>query len=161
MSNKNKNGSKDTAAEKAKQHTNHEGDQQKKVATPNGPGTIDDLSDNDDSKSAMHKDGTLTGAPVPTAATTTGALRRKFEPIGFEEALACKDINEGGKIQRIIALFKGGKTNKEIVELGYDNTTVSIQVTKYKKLHPDLYPPKVKEEKVKDKEVAATSEATA
>lgn len=58
-------------------------------------------------------------------------------------------IKSPGKIAQILELFKAGKTNKEIVEAGFHGTTVAIQVSKYKKAHPDLYPvvPKVKKEK--------------
>jgi hypothetical protein len=43
-------------------------------------------------------------------------------------------VKEGpGKIEQIIALHKAGKTNAEIVEKGFNKTTVSIQVSKYKK----------------------------
>lgn len=38
-----------------------------------------------------------------------------------------------GKIEQIIALHKQGKSNAEIVEAGFNKTTVSIQVSKYKK----------------------------
>jgi hypothetical protein len=38
-----------------------------------------------------------------------------------------------GKIEQIIALHKKGKSNAEIVEQGFNKTTVSIQVAKYKK----------------------------
>lgn len=38
-----------------------------------------------------------------------------------------------GKIEQIIALHKKGKTNVEIVEAGFNKTTVSIQVAKYKR----------------------------
>ena len=47
-----------------------------------------------------------------------------------------------GKIAQILELFKSGKTNKEIQELGFHPTTISIQISKYKKANPDLYPPK-------------------
>lgn len=58
-----------------------------------------------------------------------------------------------GKIAQILEHFKAGKTNKEIAQLfvkdenGNDTTetfhptTISIQVSKYKLAHPDLYPP--------------------
>lgn len=38
-----------------------------------------------------------------------------------------------GKIDQIIAFHEAGKTNAEIVDLGFNKTTVSIQVSKYKK----------------------------
>lgn len=38
-----------------------------------------------------------------------------------------------GKIEQIIALHKKGKSNAEIVEAGFNKTTVSIQVAAYKK----------------------------
>lgn len=38
-----------------------------------------------------------------------------------------------GKIKQILDLHKAGKTNKEIVEMGFNKTTVSIQVARYKK----------------------------
>ena len=43
-------------------------------------------------------------------------------------------VKEGvGKIEQIIAFHKKGKTNAEIVEAGFNKTTVAIQVAKYKK----------------------------
>jgi len=40
---------------------------------------------------------------------------------------------ENGLIQQIIALHVKGKTNQQIVDAGFNKTTVSIQVAKYKK----------------------------
>lgn len=60
---------------------------------------------------------------------------------------ATKSANKGGKglIEQIIALHKKGKTNVEIAEAGFNKTTVSIQVAKYKrdpkaweKAHPSV-----------------------
>lgn len=49
-------------------------------------------------------------------------------------ATAVKKEKEGpGKIEQILALHKAGKSNAEIVEKGFNKTTVSIQVAKYKK----------------------------
>lgn len=39
----------------------------------------------------------------------------------------------GNKIQQIIALHKAGKSNKEIIEAGYNKSTVARQVSEYKK----------------------------
>jgi len=41
-----------------------------------------------------------------------------------------------GKIEQIIALHKKGKSNQEIVDAGFNKTTVAIQVAKYKKANP-------------------------
>lgn len=47
---------------------------------------------------------------------------------------AVAKVKEGpGKIEQIIALHKAGKENAAIVEKGFNKTTVSIQVSKYKK----------------------------
>lgn len=40
---------------------------------------------------------------------------------------------ENGLIAQIIALHVKGKTNQQIVDAGFNKTTVSIQVAKYKK----------------------------
>ena len=61
---------------------------------------------------------------------------------GEGDAAPAAEVKAPGKIAQIIELFKAGKTNKEIQELGFHPTTISIQVSKYKKAHPDLYPPK-------------------
>lgn len=41
-----------------------------------------------------------------------------------------------GKIEQILALHKEGKTLAEIVEAGFNKTTASIQIAKYKKANP-------------------------
>lgn len=95
-----------------------------------------------------------------------------------------------GKIAQILAHFKAGKTNKEIsalpvldengqpVVLSTDEkgdatfeyfhpTTISIQVNKYKKSNPDIYPPQppaptkkeIAEKKKAEKAAAASLEA--
>lgn len=51
---------------------------------------------------------------------------------------AAKKEDKGpGKIEQILALHKAGKTNAEIVEKGFNKTTVSIQVSKFKKAKAD------------------------
>lgn len=77
-----------------------------------------------------------------------------------------------GKIAQILEHFKAGKTNKEISELfvldaegkptteTFHPTTISIQVSKYKLAHPDLYPPKAPAlTKAQKKELAAKEKA--
>jgi len=45
-----------------------------------------------------------------------------------------KDPAEGsGKVAQIIALHKEGKSNREIIEMGYNKSTVNRQVSEYKK----------------------------
>lgn len=44
-----------------------------------------------------------------------------------------KEFGEGTIIGQIIALHKGGKTNKEIIALGFNKSTVGRQVSEYKK----------------------------
>lgn len=41
---------------------------------------------------------------------------------------------EGSIIERILALHKAGKTNKEIIAAGFNKSTVGRQVSEYKKL---------------------------
>lgn len=49
------------------------------------------------------------------------------------ESPAAEAAPKTGKIKEIIALWVSGKTKKEIVELGYHPTTVSIQTARYDK----------------------------
>jgi hypothetical protein len=45
-----------------------------------------------------------------------------------------KDPADGsGKVAQIIALHKEGKSNREIIEMGYNKSTVNRQVSEYKK----------------------------
>jgi hypothetical protein len=59
----------------------------------------------------------------------------KQQATGKAKAKAPKaDADKGpGKIEQIIALHKQGLSNKEIVEKGFNKTTVSIQVSKFKR----------------------------
>lgn len=50
-----------------------------------------------------------------------------------ENAAAEAEARQPGKIEQILQLHKEGKSNKEIVAAGFNKTTVSIQVAKYKK----------------------------
>ena len=110
-------------------------------------------------KSKAEKQAALkTEAPKAAAKPVIANIPEEKE----EAAAAVKEPaapKEPGKIKQILDLFLSGKTNKEIVEAGFHKTTVAIQVAKYKKAHPDQYPPKVKEPKVK-KEKEAAAEAT-
>lgn len=42
-------------------------------------------------------------------------------------------MERGTKIKTIIDLYKQGKSKQEIIELGYNKSTVSIQISKYVK----------------------------
>lgn len=88
-----------------------------------------------------------------------------------------------GKIKQIIDHFKAGKTTKEIALLPvldadgniiitknekgenvaetFHPTTISIQVNKYKKANPDLYPPKPPAETKAQKKAKADAEKAA
>lgn len=47
---------------------------------------------------------------------------------------AVKEEEKGpGKIEQILTLHKKGLSNQEIVDKGFNKTTVSIQVSKFKK----------------------------
>ncbi len=67
------------------------------------------------------KGATKAAAPKGKAATKAAAAAKEGE------------VKGPGKIEQIIALHVAGKSNKEIVEAGFNKTTVSIQVSKYKK----------------------------
>ncbi len=61
-------------------------------------------------------------------------------PIGIHRAVEALvqetkvvTIGTGNKIQQILALHKDGKTNKEIVAMGFNQSTVNRQVGEYKK----------------------------
>lgn len=52
---------------------------------------------------------------------------------GPRKASAPRAAGAAGKCAEIIALHVAGKTNKEIIELGYNKSTVGRQVSEYKK----------------------------
>jgi len=64
-------------------------------------------------------------APVKKVATKKAPVLKKASKDGEEKA--------PGKIAQIIELHKNGYSNAEIVDKGFNKTTVSIQVSKYKK----------------------------
>lgn len=75
---------------------------------------------------------------TPAPAAKKGAAKKAAAapaPVkGAAKKAAAKTEEKGpGKIEQIIALHKKGKSNQEIVEAGFNKTTVSIQVAKYKK----------------------------
>lgn len=69
------------------------------------------------------KDADLQAASVPTVPL----------PVPAAQVITLQEAKAPGKIDQIIDLHKAGKTNAEIVEAGFNKTTVSIQVSKYKK----------------------------
>lgn len=40
-------------------------------------------------------------------------------------------MEHGSKIKTILALFKEGKTKKEIIDMGFNKATVNIQINKF------------------------------
>lgn len=72
---------------------------------------------------------------TPAAATKKTATKKAAAPkAAAKKAAAVKTEEKGpGKIQQILALHKAGKSNAEIVEAGFNKTTVSIQVARYKR----------------------------
>lgn len=51
-----------------------------------------------------------------------------------EQSAAAEPVKRSGTIiQQILALHKEGKTNKEIIDAGFNKSTVSRQVSEYKK----------------------------
>lgn len=73
---------------------------------------------------------------VSKAASKGGAKTSKGSKSATPKKADTKVVEKGpGKIEQIIALHKKGKSNAEIVEAGFNKTTVSIQVSKYKKEH--------------------------
>lgn len=97
------------------------------------------------------------GVPTPAEQKATAKAEA-----ATAKAEAVKEPKAPGKIAQILELFKAGKTNKEIVDAGFHATTVAIQVSRYKKANPALYPPVVKVPKEKApkkvKEAAAVAE---
>ena len=57
----------------------------------------------------------------------------KQQATGKAKAKAPKADKGPGLIEQIIALHNQGLSNKEIIEKGFNKTTVSIQVSKYKR----------------------------
>lgn len=81
--------------------------------------------------------------PATPATPAKKGRGKKVEVVAEGETTApaqSEAPKEPGKIEQILALHKAGLSNKEIVEKGFNKTTVSIQVAKYKKANPDLYP---------------------
>lgn len=73
---------------------------------------------------AAPKKGAKKASEAPAPAPVKKAAAKKAEVV---------EEKGPGKIEQILALHKAGKSNKEIVESGFNKTTVSIQVAKYKK----------------------------
>lgn len=70
----------------------------------------------------------------PETAANMATKKKAAKKAAPKKAAAAKGEKKGpGKIEQIIALHKAGKSNAEIVEKGFNKTTVSIQVSKYKK----------------------------
>lgn len=68
---------------------------------------------------------------MATKAKAKKATTKKAAPV--KKATKNTEGKEPGKIAQIIELHKKGYSNAEIVEAGYNKTTVAIQVAKYKK----------------------------
>lgn len=64
---------------------------------------------------------------------TSNMATKKAAPKKAAKKVATKKEGGPGKIEQIIALHKQGLSNKEIVEKGFNKTTVSIQVSKFKR----------------------------
>lgn len=88
---------------------------------------------------------TAPGAPKrshkkkPSAESVPGPTSvREPKPIVVKTPITIKDpVDKGpGKIMQIIALYRAGKTKKEIVLAGFNYVTVAIQVAAYLK-HPE------------------------
>lgn len=69
------------------------------------------------------------GAPAKAAPAPAKAAPKK----AAAKAAPAKAEGGPGKIEQIIALHKKGLSNKEIAEQGFNKTTISIQVAKFKK----------------------------
>lgn len=103
------------------------------------------INNKKDSTSGSSPDTTIMAQATRTQkqATATPAKKgaaKKAAPApapakkGAAKKAAAKVEEKGpGKIEQIIALHVKGKSNAEIVEAGFNKTTVSIQVAKYKK----------------------------
>jgi hypothetical protein len=91
------------------------------------------------SKLAAGSKSTAADTPTPKEQAKTAK-----DDKAAAKAAGVVEVKEPGKIAKILDLFRSGKTNKEIEEAGFHKTTIAIQVAKYKKAHPDLYPPIVK-----------------
>lgn len=106
-------------------------------------------------QAAMNKTGAETkSVPVVNHAEEKATTTAKAEKVAEEKA-----PKEPGKIAKILEMFKAGSTPKEIEDAGFHKTTISIQVSKYKKAHPDLYPPKEKAPKQTAEEKQAIKDA--
>lgn len=66
-------------------------------------------------------------------ATKKAAAKKTDTKAAPKKAAAKKEAKGDGKIAQIIALHKQGLANADIVAKGFNKTTVSIQVSKYKK----------------------------
>lgn len=78
----------------------------------------------------------------PEEANTMATKKAAAKKTATKKSAAKKSTvkkGEGGpgKIEQIIALHKSGLSNQEIVEKGFNKTTVSIQVAKFKKAKLD------------------------
>jgi len=71
-------------------------------------------------------------------ATKKAAKKVAAKKAAPKKAVAKKTEDKGpGKIAQILDLHKQGYSNKEIIEKGFSPTTVSIQVSKYKREKED------------------------
>lgn len=87
-------------------------------------------------KSVFHYSFTIKTSNMTTKAApkAKASKAQKQQAPAKGKAKAAKSDDKGpGKIEQIIALHKQGLSNKEIAEKGFNKTTISIQVSKFKK----------------------------
>ena len=102
--------------------------------------------------------------PTPEEQAAEAAAAEKAKKKAEKEAKAAEP-KKPGKIAQILEHFKAGKSLKEIAALKdvndgleFSPITISIQVSKFKKKHPELYPPVVRATK-EEKDAAKAAKA--
>lgn len=73
------------------------------------------------------------GKPVPYVSASKSNADKSTSDAAPEKKSPTILKSEPGKIDKILALHKEGKTNKEIIAMGYNKSTVGRQVAEYKK----------------------------
>lgn len=85
-------------------------------------------------RSAVRSLNPGTTLPVEMALVPEGMGKAKLFVVEGDRKTPASDPAAGsGKIAEILALHKAGKSNKEIIDAGYNKSTVGRQVGEYKK----------------------------
>lgn len=89
-------------------------------------------------KTTAPKAAKVKKAAKPAKAAKTAKPAKEPKPAKAPKVKAEKVAKVGGKIAEILELHKQGMSNKEIIEKGFNKSTVSIQCAKFKRENPNF-----------------------